>query len=127
MRDTYRLEICCDQVIDQDLISKILGIKPSFHSEDWYLEAFYDDLSIGSLEDDKNIEEGLEPKSHISDFLDLLEGKYQQLAEIGVRREDITVWKYYEYDGQCNMEFHPDETKRLGENGIVLCITCWES
>jgi hypothetical protein len=58
----------------------------------------------------------------------LLEGKYQQLADIGVDVEDITIWKYYEYDnGQCNMEFHPKVTKRLGDNGIVLCISCWES
>lgn len=126
MKDTYRLEICCDRVSDQDQISSLLGVKPSFPSEDWYLEVIDERLPLELLEED--IDDVLEPKSHIINFLNLLEGKYQQLSEVGVSREDITIWKYYEYDdGQCNMEFHPEITRRLGENEIVLCVTCWES
>ncbi len=32
----------------------------------------------------------------------------------------------YEYEEQCNMEFHPNVLKKLGENGIILCISCWK-
>lgn len=63
----------------------------------------------------------------INEFLDLLEGKYDQLLKIGIARDDITVWMLYEYDGQCNMEFLPEQMKRLGANGITLCVSCWES
>jgi len=63
----------------------------------------------------------------INNFLDILESKYVKLAELGVQRDDITIWNYYEYDGQCNMEYDPNRLKRLGENGITLCITCWDS
>ena len=63
----------------------------------------------------------------INSFLDILESKYAKLAELGIQRDDITIWNYYEYDGQCNMEYDPKRLKRLGENGITLCITCWDS
>ncbi len=63
----------------------------------------------------------------INNFLDILENKYAKLTELGVQRDDITVWNYYEYDGQCNIEYDPNRMKRLGENGITLCISCWDS
>ena len=126
MKDAYVLKICCDQVNDQKQISRILGVEPSFSSEDWCLEIIEEDLSSEISQGTE--EDSSQTKSYITDFLDLLEGKYQQLADIGVDVEDITIWQYYEYDnGQCNMEFHPEVTKRLGDNGIVLCISCWES
>lgn len=63
----------------------------------------------------------------INNFLDILESKYAKLSELGVQRDHITLCHYYEYDGQCNMEFDPNRMKRLGENGITLCISCWDS
>jgi len=63
----------------------------------------------------------------INKFLDLLEYKYDKLAEIGIKRSDISIWYLYEYDQQCNMEFDPTRLKRLGENGITLCVSCWDS
>lgn len=62
----------------------------------------------------------------INEFMDILEGKYEALTTLGIDREDITVWKLYAYDAQCNMEFRPESMKRLGLNGIGLCITCWD-
>lgn len=29
-------------------------------------------------------------------------------------------------DQQCGMEFHPQQIKRLGESGIVMCIDCYQ-
>ncbi len=65
--------------------------------------------------------------SYIGLFLSILEGKYNQLNKIGVARENISIWIYYEYDGQCNLEFNPSELQRMGKEGITLCISCWES
>lgn len=39
----------------------------------------------------------------------------------------ISIWRYYEYDEQCNFEFSPQELKRMGDNGITFCISCWDT
>lgn len=62
----------------------------------------------------------------VSQFLSILEGKYDALANIGVMRNNISIWMLYEYEDQCNMEFTPQETKTLGEAGITLCVSCWD-
>ena len=33
----------------------------------------------------------------------------------------------YSYDTQCNFEYSSLELKRLGDNGIVLNIVCWDT
>lgn len=63
----------------------------------------------------------------INTFLDILDAKYETLYKLGINRKDITIWCFYEYDQQCNLEFDPVRMKRLGDNGITLCITCWDS
>ena len=50
----------------------------------------------------------------------------ENFSGILVSREDISIWVLYEYEGQCNMEYDPVSMKKIGENGIVLCISCWE-
>jgi len=64
------------------------------------------------------------------DFIDVfyksLNGKFDKLKSIGIRKEDITIWYYYEYDQQCNMEFSPKDLSKLSELGITFCISCWE-
>jgi hypothetical protein len=60
-------------------------------------------------------------------FLGIFENKYDRLLEIGITIYDISVWMLYEYDEQCNMEFNPNQMKRMGENGITLCISCYSS
>jgi hypothetical protein len=57
-------------------------------------------------------------------FLSILEGKYEQLKQIGIERNDISVWVIYYYDGQCNMEFSPERMYKLGKEEITLCISC---
>ena len=59
-------------------------------------------------------------------FLSILEGKYDQLKEIGITRNDITIWFVYYYDGQCNMEFSPQDMYNLGKEGITFCISCYD-
>jgi hypothetical protein len=62
----------------------------------------------------------------INYFLDLLEKKYLRLEQIGVFREHISIWMIYEYNNQCNIQFIPKDLKRLGENGVSLCVSCYE-
>ena len=108
---------------DDSLISKGLGIEPNFPDEDGYwvaIEKYSPSGSLSSDDDDGDWDDdlnlvhfapwscvprknycfqngrGLEPKSQIHNFLDLLDGKYQDLAKAGVDRQDITIWPYYE-------------------------------
>ncbi|UBM60051.1 hypothetical protein LAG90_05250 [Marinilongibacter aquaticus] len=61
------------------------------------------------------------------DFVGIINENKDQLSEIGIVSDDISVWNYYEYEGQCNMEFEPKIMKELGDLGVVLCISCWEA
>lgn len=94
-----------------EIVDKILGVKSN-------CQPFWK-LQLIQKEEDEYI-------NFIDYFLSVLEGKYDRLKEIGITRNDISIWILYEYEGQCNMEFSPDEMKRLGEEGITLCISCWE-
>jgi hypothetical protein len=102
-----------------NLISKILGIKPT-DSVDSKLSEIPNswEYEVIDKEEDKYYD-------FINEFLDILETKYEKLAALGIERKDITFWYLYEYDQQCNMEFDPVRLKRLGDNGICLCISCW--
>ncbi|KAA0991682.1 hypothetical protein [Dyadobacter aurulentus] len=63
----------------------------------------------------------------IGHYLNLLESKYELLKQHGIKSSDITIWMVYEYNNECNMEFHPEDTKRLGDNGIILCVSCYQT
>ena len=67
----------------------------------------------------------MHPTGFINQFLNILETKYSDLEKLNIEREHITFWMIYEYDHQCNMEFDPQRLKRIGENGITLCISCY--
>ena len=62
----------------------------------------------------------------INRFLDILEPTFEDLENLGIKRDDISFWHLYEYDQQCAMEFMPKEMERLGKTGITLCIDCWQ-
>lgn len=111
MKYSYTLEIDSKES-DIDLINTILGIKKNFTSRIWR-------YCVTEHEKDDYYD-------FINNFLDLLEGKYEQLRDINIQREDITIWMIYYYYGQCNMEFDPQRMKRLGDNGIKLCISCYQ-
>jgi hypothetical protein len=59
-------------------------------------------------------------------FLSILANKYDQLAEIGIKRNDISIWFVYYYDGQCNMEISPKNMYKLGKAGVTFCISCYD-
>ena len=97
-------------------IEGILGVKPEPIEDElfsWWI------LEYIQKENDEYI-------PYIEKFLSILDGKYEQLKEIGVEREDISIWKLYAYDSQCNMEFSPKDMYALGKEGITLCVSCWD-
>jgi hypothetical protein len=113
MKNTYILKIHCEQQ-QIETVTNIVGIPPSRN------EFSYWEFMLIEKESDPYIE-------FVNEFLNLLEGKYEKLSKIGVERDDIEVWMLYEYDQECNLEFSPEEMKRLGESGITLCVSCWKS
>jgi len=108
----YSIQIYCN-TDDYLEINKILGVKSTDlePSEIWSYE-----VTVG--EDDKYYD-------FISEFMDILQGNYEKLEKLGIKRSVISLWLIYEYDEQCNMEFDPMNLKRMGENGIGLCISCY--
>jgi len=103
-------------------ITNILGINPI--KEDL---TFLPNKNPNLWTFEKVVESGEPFYDFINEFLDILENNYEKLEKIGIKRDNITFWFLYEYDQQCNMEFDPIRLKRLGDNGITLCISCWES
>jgi len=59
-------------------------------------------------------------------FIDLIINNLDRLNEIGISIDRITFWYLYEYEQECNMAFYPGITKRLGDLGVTLCISCWQ-
>ena len=92
-------------------VNNILGVKSSSKTM-WILEKIITE------------KEGYFP--FVDFFLKILEGNYLKLEELGIQRENISVWMIYEYDSQCNMEFLPEQMYKLGKEGIVLCVSCYD-
>ena len=107
----YRLQILSSKSYSEEQLNNVIGVSSNFPHADWGIEIIQSDENFSGI---------------LVYFLSLLEGKYEKLESIGISREDISIWVLYEYEGQCNMEYNPVSMKKIGENGIVLCISCWE-
>ena len=116
----YRLDIRTENDISKyNAISSLLQLSPrKLNLEDNLQYAVWSYEVLVKDEDNSY--------DFINNFLDILEPKFGELEKKQIIRSDITFWFLYEYDQQCNMEFNPKEMKRLGENEITLCISCWE-
>jgi len=113
MKNTYILKIDCSEDISAK-VSQTLGVGQ------------FDSVSnTWSFEIIENLSEP--PIDFISRFLAVIEENDEYFYSLGIRRSDISVWRLYEYDEQCNMELAPDKMKRLGEQGIGLCMSCWQA
>lgn len=113
MELTYILKIHCKQ----DKKENVTEIVDTFPSRN---EFSYWELILTQKDSDAYVD-------FVNEFLNLLQGKYDALLEMGIKRDDIEIWILYKYDKQCNLKFSPKQMQRLGENGITLCISCWES
>jgi len=123
MKYIKTLQILFDQSIETyNSITELLGINPTIN------ESEFDKDNIPNVWSYEVEEKEEDPYfDFINIFCDILENKYDKLATLGIQKDDILFWDLYEYDQQCNMEFDPERMKRLGDNGISLCISCWES
>ncbi len=110
MKDTYELRIKCGDTPIKE-VEGLLG-RNSSNTDSTYWEWL--------------IENDSKPSEAFSLFLDLLTNQYDRLAKIGIARENISIWRNYQYDQECNLEISPEQMKSLGEQGIVLCISCWQ-
>ena len=110
----YQLQIVCLDKEQRDRISDLLKAKPTKQmGNTWCLE-------IEEKENDDYFD-------FINHFLGLLNDKYEQLEIARITKEDISIGLLYAYNDQCNIEFSPNDLKRLGESGIRFCISCWQS
>ena len=122
MKNYDKLQIAFDPSVETyNRLTAILGVQPNDNYSN-----FPDNIpSTWTYEVIDDITD--EYFDFINIFLDLLETKYSDLEKLNIKRNDISIWLLYEYDQQCNMEFDPQRLKRLGENGITFCISCWDS
>jgi hypothetical protein len=108
MKYIFSLEILADEE-QVEKITSILGVNPNYAQVAWG----YKLVSESYL-------------NFIDIFINILDNKYDELSKIGIERELISIWMIYEYKEQCNMEFSPTDMRKLSENGIALCISCYE-
>lgn len=107
----YRLEIRTEESDLKEKLNSILGLKPNVLGDTFWV---YEKESY--LECD-----------FISYSLSLLNGKYDELNDIGIDRSMITIWILYEYDNDIgSLYFSPEQLNGLGEEKINLCISCWD-
>ncbi len=110
MGSFYRLQIQCEDD-KKNQVESILGESNDEPAIGWGLVI---------EEDSTNFIKALDI------FIELIGENLYELREIGISMESVTFWYMYEYEQQCNMEFSPHITKRMGELGVTLCISCWE-
>ena len=67
-----------------------------------------------------------EVDAFVESFIQKVLNSKNLLSKMGVNiPDDITFWCLYEYNNQCNLEFNSNILRKLGNNGIDLCISCW--
>lgn len=121
MLNIYRLQIhCWDNNIET--ISNILELN-KYKNIKWEHKI---ELDRSVFEFEVEEKENEKYFNYIDFFLNILEDKYDLLEKIWINRNDITIWRLYRYNNQCNMEWNPKDLKRLWDSWISLCVSCWE-
>ena len=62
----------------------------------------------------------------INFFLGIIEDEKGTFKKLKIKKQDITIWRYYKYENQCNMEYLPEQMLRLWKNWVTLCISCMD-
>lgn len=106
----YSLRIDTEEQ-NHDNVSALLGIEIKDYSCGWIYE-------ISSENESGHI-------GFVNVLMDVICGKFEQLEAIGIKRNDISIWAICEYDNQFSIEFEPYRLKRLGDEGITLCLSCF--
>jgi hypothetical protein len=95
-------------------VTSLLNITPVKETSDFSLWTYQ---AVENEEDDGYFD-------FVNKFLDILEPNFERLKVLGIEKNDILIWQFYEYDKQCSMSFNPQELKRFGESGISFNIDC---
>ena len=120
----YRLFINTDNRVETfDKLTEVLGHKPTIFEKTKRPDEKY---STWTYCIDENEEDDKPSFDFINKFLDIIEPKFKELENLGIKKSHITFCLNYEYFQQCSLEFHPQEMKRLGDSEIALCIDCFE-
>jgi len=108
----YSLRINSNDKVIYDSLTKSFGEGGEMADGSWGIE----------------IEKGDEDNfDFIRHFTELLESKAEVLKTLSVSADDISLWLLYKYEGQCNLEFTPEQLSSLASKKIALCISCWEA
>lgn len=109
----HNLHITTKNIETYQKVTSLLGVIPALETEDCNLWTYQ------VVTDEHN-----DYFDFINVFLELLEPNFERLKILGIDKEDILFWLFYEYDQQCAMGFSAKELKRLGESGISLNVDC---
>lgn len=112
MDDVYSLKIEVDVPGQLELIDLILEVEHNVVSDGWELQMDYNE-EFGEL-----------PIFYISNFLDILRGKYKDLEKIGICREMISIWRCIVGPQEVFMEYWPEEMHLMAVEGIRFRILC---
>lgn len=103
----FRIET---EKINHTKLDSILGFQSKMESAFWEVV----------LENNQEVE------FFVESFVQKVLSSKNLLSKLGVNiPNDISFWCLYEYNDQCNLEFNSNILRKLGNNGIDLCISCW--
>lgn len=115
MKNFYIMKIHLESSNQVQAITSIIGRQPTRCGDySWELEFQESDFG-GRFNDCLNYIESI------------LKSAAFNLEAMQIKLDDISIWILYEYDEQCNLEFPPDQLRRLSELGVSLCISCWQA
>lgn len=113
MDDIYYLKIEVEIAEQIRLIDSILGVSHDVEEPlAWILSMEYD-ATFGDL-----------PIYYISNFIHILEDKFETLERIGIQRDMISIWRFVNSPGEVFMEYWPEELNLMASAGIHFRIVC---
>ena len=63
----------------------------------------------------------------LNHFCDIIENYFEELVNLGLSKNDITIWLIFEIEKneQMNIEFNAELMARLSKNAKAFCISRW--
>lgn len=113
MEDIYCLKIEVDMPGQMKLIDLILDVEHDVEEAGvWVLTMEYEE-AWSDL-----------PLYYISNFMNILRGKYGDLEKIGIKREQISIWRCITGPQEVYMEYWPEEMRLMASEGIRFRLLC---
>lgn len=99
----YELRILCDAKTKREIEAEI-GISIRDFKSNWYKQ--YGDENVMLKDVERNLR--------------IVKDKFNILDT------DMTLWLFYSYKNECNLEFDKKILHSIGNFGISFCISCWQ-